>query len=145
MIVGVFIFLGAQAEAQFTQSKSLLRGLKVKDALMRDYQTIESTETIKRAVELLLNGQHKSFLITSNQKPVGTLNRDEIIKALAETGETEMIANIMNKNLVILEANSALDDIYLPAQLNKASLMLVVENNQPIGTLIRKTSSNLLW
>ena len=135
VFIGLFIFLGAQAEAQYTQAKSMLAGYKVKDVLMKEYKTIDASATVKAAVEMLLNGQCKNFLVTENNNPVGTLNRDEIIKILSEQGENEIIHNVMNKSLVFLNPESPLENAYQQAQQHKSTLMPVVVNNQLIGTL----------
>lgn len=135
IFIGIFIILGAQAEAQYTQAKSTLAGYKVKDVLMKDYRMIDKGETVKKAVQILLNGQSKNFLITENSLPIGTLSRDEIIKALSEKGESEIIENVMSKDLIFLNVNTPLEAAYQQALANRASLMLVMENNQLIGTL----------
>lgn len=135
IFIGIFIMLGAQAETEYTQAKYMLKGYKVKDALMRQYQTIDSSETIKAAVEILLNGQYKNFLVLENNKPKGTLSRDEIIIALTGKGENESIVNVMNKNLIFLNADSPLEDAYQKALEEKSILMPVLENDRLIGTL----------
>ncbi|MEX2595351.1 MAG: site-2 protease family protein [Salibacteraceae bacterium] len=135
VFIGLFIFLGAQAEASYAQAKSLLKGYKVRDVLMKQYQTIESNQPIKKAIEILLNGQSKNFLVTENTQPIGTLSRDEIIKALSEKGENEVIRNVLNKNLILLNADMPLESAYQEAQQNKSNLMLVVENGQQVGVL----------
>jgi len=135
IFIGIFIIIGAQAEAQHTHAKSILVGYNVKDVPMKDNVIIDKNETVKKAVQMLLNGQAKNFLITENNKPIGTLSRDEIVKALSEHGENEIIQNIMNKDLIFINANTPLEEAYQLAQANKASLMPVIENNQLIGTL----------
>ncbi len=135
VFIGLFIFLGAQAEAAYTQTKSLLAGYKVKDVVMKDFKMIDKGETIKEAVRLLLNGQCKNFLVTENNKPIGTLSRDEIIKGLAEKGENEIIFNTMNTTLVFLDADSSLENAYQQAHQQKSTLMLVMENTHLIGVL----------
>lgn len=135
IFIGLFIIVGAQAEAQYTQAKSMLVGYKVKDVLMKDYIMIDKNETVEKAVQMLLNGQSKNFLITENSQPIGTLNRDEIIKALSEKRESEIIENVMNRNLIFLNASTPLEAVYQQSLANQANLMLVMENNQLIGTL----------
>lgn len=135
VFIGLFIFLGAQAEATYTHAKSMLVGYKVKDALMKDFKMIDKGETVKEAVQMLLNGQCKNFLITENSKPIGTLSRDEIIKALSGKGENEIIHNVMNKNLVFLNADSSLENAYQQVYEQKSTLIPVIENNNLIGVL----------
>ena len=134
IFIGFFIFLGAQAEAEYTQAKSMLKGFTVNDVLMKQYQTIESDDTIKSAVQLLLNGQCKNFLVMENQQPVGTLSRDEIIKALSEQSENAVIHNVMNKELLFLKAQMPLEEAWHLMQQHK-TLMPVFTNNKLVGTL----------
>lgn len=135
IFIGVFVIIGAQIEADYTESKFILKGFKVQDVVMKDYQTINSDEKIKKAVELLLDSQNKNFLITENDIPVGTLNRDQIIMALSKKGDEEFIYNVMDRNLIILESNSLLENVFELIQQNKSTLMLVMENNELIGTV----------
>lgn len=134
IFIGLFIFLGAQAEAEYTQTKSILKGFTVNDVLMKQYQTIESGEAVKYAVQLLLNGQCKHFLITDNGNPVGTLNRDEIIKALSEQGENTLIHNVMNKELLFLKSEMPLEEAWQLMQQHK-TLMPVFANSKLVGAL----------
>jgi Zn-dependent protease/predicted transcriptional regulator len=135
IFIGIFVIIGAQIEADYTESKFILKGFKVQDVVMKDYQTIDADEKIKKAVELLLDSQNKIFLITENNIPIGTLNRDQIIMALSKKGDDEFIYNVMDRNLIILESNSLLENVFELIQQNKSTLMLVMENNQLIGTL----------
>ncbi|MFV5697948.1 site-2 protease family protein [Flavobacterium sp. ZT3R17] len=135
IFIGIFVIIGAQIEADYTESKFMLKGFKVQDVVMKDYQTIDANEKVKKAVELLLDSQNKNFLITENNMPVGTLNRDQIIMALSKKGDDEFIYNVMDRNLIILENNSLLENVFELIQQNKSTLMLVMENNQLTGTL----------
>jgi Zn-dependent protease len=134
IFIGLFIFLGAQAEAEYTQAKSILKGFTVNDVLMKQYQTISSGETIKSAVTMLLNGQSKSFLVIDNSQAVGTLSRDEIIKALSTQGEHSIIHDAMNKELVVLKAEMPLEEGWQLMQEHK-TLMPVFSNNKLVGTV----------
>lgn len=135
IFIGVFVIMGAQIEADYTESKFMLKGFKVKDILMKDYQSIDANEKIKKAVELLLNSQNKNFLITENDIAVGTLNRDQIILALSKKGDDEFIYNVMDRNLIFLDSDSLLDNVFELIQQNKSTLMLVMENNELAGAL----------
>jgi Zn-dependent protease/predicted transcriptional regulator len=135
IFIGLFVIIGAQMESEYSDSKYSLKGYKVRDVIMKQYQTIDASEPIKTAVTLLLDSQSKIFLITENNEPVGTLNRDQIIKALSEQGENVVIASVMNKNLIYLDVETLLENIFELVYKNKSNLMLVMENNELVGTL----------
>lgn len=135
IFIGLFVIMGAQMETEYTESKYVLKGYKVRDVLMKQYQTIDAAEPVKKAVELLLDSQSKTFLITENNQPVGTLNRDQIILALSKNEENNEIHTVMNKNLIFLDVETQLENIFELVYSNKSNLMLVLENNQLVGTL----------
>jgi Zn-dependent protease/predicted transcriptional regulator len=135
IFIGFFIFLGAQAEAAYTQTKSLLEGYTVRDVLMQHYQTIDANQPVSIAVQMLLNGQCKNFMVMENTTPVGTLSRDEIIKALSEHGENESIYAVMNRDVVFLDADSPLEKAFQQIQQHKSSLIPVMSVGRLVGTI----------
>lgn len=135
IFIGIFVFMGAQIESEYTESKYMLKGYKVRDVLMKQYPTIDYKETLETAVKLMLDSQNKHFLVTENGIPMGTLNREQIIAALAKKeGETKL-SSIMDRELILLQADNLLEDVFELVYKNKSTLMLVIDDNQLIGTL----------
>ncbi len=135
IFIGIFVIMGAQMEAEYTQSKFVLKGFRVRDVLMKQYQTIDADEPLKTAVTLLLDSQSKNFLITKDNEAIGTLNRDQIIMGLSANGEDVPIHTVMNRNLIFLDADSQLENVFELVYKNKTNLLLVMENNELVGTL----------
>ena len=135
IFIGLFVFMGAQIESEYTESKYMLKGYKVRDVLMKQYPTIDYNETLETAVKLMLDSQNKHFLVTQNGIPMGTLNREQIIEGLSKKEEESELPSIIDKNLILLQADSLLEDVFELVYKHKSTLMLVMENNQLIGTL----------
>jgi Zn-dependent protease len=135
IFIGLFVIVSAQMETQHAASKFILKGFKVRDVLMKQYHSIDANEPIKTAITLLLDSQSKIFMITENNEPVGTLNRDQIIAALSEKGEDTALRPAMNKNLIYLDVETLLEDTFELVSANKSNLMLVTENGLLIGVL----------
>jgi Zn-dependent protease/predicted transcriptional regulator len=135
IFIGIFVFIGAQVESEYTESKHTLKGYTVRNVLMKQYPTIDYNETLETAVKLMLDSQNKYFLVTENNIPMGTLNRDQIIEALSKKEEETALSDIIDRNLIVLQADSFLEDVFELVYKNKSTLMLVMENNQLIGTL----------
>jgi hypothetical protein len=126
IFIGLFVIMGAQMESKHADSKYSLKGYKVRDVLMKQHISIDAGEPIKTAINLLLDSQSKTFLITEDNEPVGTLNRDQIIIALSEKGENTVIHSAMNKNLIYLDVEILLENIFELVYKNKTNLMLVI-------------------
>lgn len=135
IFIGLFVFMGAQIETEYTESKYILKGYTVRDVLMKQYPTIDNSETLETAVKMMLDSQNKYFLVTENGIPMGTLNREQIMGALSKKEEETELSSIMDRNLILLQADSLLEDVFELVYKNKHTLMLVMEDNQLIGTL----------
>ncbi|WP_396184980.1 CBS domain-containing protein, partial [Flavobacterium sp.] len=135
IFIGIFVIMAAQIETNYTESKYLLKGYKFRDILMKQNPTIDCNETLDTAVKLMLDSQNKYFLVTKNGILLGTLNRDQIIEGLSKKEEEASLSSIIDKNLIYLEANTLLEDVFELIYKHKSTLMLVIEDNRFIGTL----------
>ena len=135
IFIGIFVFMGAQIESEYTETKYMLKGYKVRNVLMKQYPTIDYNETLETAVKLMLDSQNKHFLVTENGIPMGTLNREQIIEGLSKKKEESGISSIMDRELIVLQADSLLEDVFELVYKHQSTLMLVMEDNQRIGTL----------
>lgn len=135
ILIGIFVFISAQMETENVVAKEMLRNHTVRDVLMTKYQTIDANEKIESAVNMLLDSQNKSFLVTQNGLAVGTLNRDEIIMALSKKENNQTINHFMNPNLIFVDADANLENLFDAISENKLTLMIVKEKDAIIGTL----------
>lgn len=134
IFIGFFIFIGAQSEAEFTRAKITIEGNLVGDIIMHDYPVLLQTQTIRDAVHKILNSQHKNFVVTGEHDIVGTLSRDDVIKALHNGMADRAVTDVMNKNIIKLEYNTPLEVAYQKLQ-NQASLAPVYQDGHLIGVL----------
>lgn len=135
ILIGLFVIFSAQAETESVEFKNLLKGYTVRDVVMKEYQTIEEDEKIKKAIAILLESEHRKFLVTENNELVGTLNKNQIIKALSEKGEEEYIYNVMDRSLVYIDINTKLEKVIEQLYEKKGSVLMVNENDQLAGIL----------
>lgn len=135
IFIGLFIFLGAGAEANFETTRSVLSKYKVRDVLMHQFTTLHAFETIEKAVPILLDGQEKEFLVEQDNEIIGIVTRNEIIKGLKEFGQAASINHIVNKQYIILVPGMELEEAYQQMIQSNASICPVIENGQLIGVL----------
>ena len=84
IFIGIFVYLGAQAEAGMVEMQSALAGLRVRDAMMTRFRTLAAQDTLAKAVEELLAGSQQDFPVLENDQPIGILRRNDLVKALSE-------------------------------------------------------------
>lgn len=135
IFIGLFIILGAQAEVEMTKTGFMLKGMLVKDVVMKNYETINGNDLVETAVKQLLNGQCKNFLVISNGHPTGSLSRDEIIEALSNNGNKATIDTVMNRDVLKLNIKEPIEIAYQKMLANKNGIAVVYDNERFVGVL----------
>ncbi|MAT54106.1 MAG: peptidase M50 [Saprospirales bacterium] len=135
VFIGLFVFLGAGAESNYESTRSVLSKYSVGNILMKNYTILPSNEPIERAVEQLLNGQEKAFLISENDHIVGFITKDEIIKGLSELGKLAPLRNITQRNYPELTPQTKLDIARELMDKAGASFSPVFEEGKLVGVL----------
>lgn len=132
VFIGLFIIIGAQAEYENTRIQFSLKGYKVSDVVMKNYEVLEPDSAISEAVDKLLNGSCKSFLIMSNSTVVGTITKDDLILALQQHKETEKVCAFMNKEFTTIHLDAKLEDAMKTAQQTKQGYMPVMDDKRHV-------------
>ena len=144
VFIGVFIYLGAGAEATFEATKSILTGHSVKDVLMKQYTILQPQDTLEKVVELLLNGQEQEFVVVENNQVTGVLTRKELIAGLAEYGKQSPVANVMRKDFLTLNPDMPLQEVYQKLMANGCAVAPVLDNGKLIGIVDKENVNELI-
>jgi Zn-dependent protease/predicted transcriptional regulator len=144
VLIGLFIFLGAAAEVSHTQQESLLKGFKVKDAIMMKFQILAFDAPLSKAVEKLLNSQATHFVVVKDDVAVGTLSKNEIIKGLQEGGENLIIEKAADMNPMKVETEEDLDDAWRRMLSESRKVAFVIENGHFLGILDQENISEFV-
>lgn len=138
VFIGLFVYLGAGFEASQEQAQSLLSGLKVKDALIRRFTVLNPTDNLGQAVDSLLNSQETDFLITEQDRPIGVLSKNEIIRGLSEQGSHSPISVFMNRNFFVVNAEMKLQDFFQMVLAKGQNVAVVMDGNSLLGLIDRE-------
>ncbi len=127
MLVALFVFLGAGAEAHAEQFRSALRGLPASAAMITRFVCLRESDTLRRAVQELLAGSQQDFPVLADgagaadaSALVGVLTRADLLRALAEgigadpAGDQPTVGAIMRRPCPV-----ALEDEDLQAALDR--------------------------
>jgi Zn-dependent protease/CBS domain-containing protein len=96
LLVSLFVFLGAGAEASAVETRAAGAGLNAAQMMVTHFRTIPVHATLGQAVELLLSGEQREFPVVDNLGRVeGILTRDHIIKGLSQRGHGSTVGEVM--------------------------------------------------
>ena len=135
ILIAVFVFIGAQAELQDVQSKSMLEGKKINDLLMRNFTPLNPGMHLKEVINILLNGQEEEFIILDKDNAVGVLTKNTIIKGLSEYGQDVEVEKIMDTEFPEFAIDDNVKEVYEKLQLSGTKIAPVFENGVLIGVI----------
>lgn len=99
IFIALFIVLSAQAELDQIRTDTYLGDSRVRDVLMKDFTLLNENQPLAQAVEVLLNGQEKEFLVTDGSQVTGFLTRDDIIQGLTGLGAQAPIGQVARRKV----------------------------------------------
>ncbi len=144
IFIGLFVILGARAEAEAVRSQSFLEGFTARDALMTNVPVIDKHQTIHEAVQILLDGQARTFLVTENGMPYGILSRDHIIRGIRSAGEGAPVHTVADTRLHYFDAWAPLEEVLAYFQQEPGAIVLVREGNRLAGVIDSENISEFI-
>lgn len=135
LIIGVFIFIGAQAESTMETTREVLKDIKVGDILMHSYTELQAKEPLSTAVAMILDSQERAFIIKDDGQLKGTLSKTEVIQGLAKFGNAARIEQAMKTNVIPLQEKDKLSDVIQQYSDGSETLMPVFSGDKLIGVL----------
>lgn len=135
VLIGIFVYFGAQSENVVVQHLEFLKGHTVREAMMTKFTTLSPAETVKDAVDKLLAGSDQDFIVSDNDQPLGIVTRSDLIRALKENKIDAYAREIMNTNFETFDVRDNMTNVYAIFQKKKHSFFPVVENRRLIGAI----------
>jgi Zn-dependent protease len=135
LFIALFVFIGAQEEAQMVQLTTSLRGLKVQDAMITNFRALSADDTLAVATNELIAGSQHDFPITRDGEVVGVLTRNDLVKALAERGPQTRIADVMRSDCHLVTESELLEKSYELLRQDNCSTLPVVREGRLVGMI----------
>ncbi len=144
IFIGVFVYLGAQAEAGMVEMQSALAGLRVRDAMMTRYRTLASQDTLAKAVTELLAGSQQDFPVMENEQPVGILRRNDLVKALSEGRRDDSVTEGMCHDCETVDESASLKSAVESMRARQCATMPVVAGGRMVGLLTLENVTEMI-
>ena len=110
LFIALFVWIGATQEASMTQMKAALEGVPVDRAMITDFRSLSPSDPLSEAVRLILAGSQHDFPVEEDGRVVGVLTRNELLKALAQGGQSQSVGEVMQRNVPIIDSSEMLEN-----------------------------------
>jgi len=98
VFIALLVWMGASGESLAVQTRAVLAGIPVTQAMMTDFRTLDAEEPLQHAVALVLAGAQRDFPVTENGRLSGVLTRDALVAALATGQAAAPIGQAMSRS-----------------------------------------------
>jgi Zn-dependent protease len=135
VFIALFVWMGASQEASMVQMKSALGGIPIQAAMIKDFRTLAPSDTLERAVEHILAGFQQDFPVVEQERVVGVLTRNDLLKALSQRGTNGRVEDAMQRQFETADPNEMLETVFVRLQARGCHSLPLVRNGQLAGIL----------
>jgi stage IV sporulation protein FB len=137
ILIGLFVYLAATAEAQHVAFNDANHDLPVSAAMVRTFEALPPSATLDDAVDLMLRtSQHEFPVLDGSGGPRGLLTRDGLIVALRQGGPTTPVLDVVTRDLPVAGSREPFDAALARLNQTKApALFILDESGRLVGLL----------
>lgn len=96
LLIAFFVYIGAGAERESVESRTVLRNVRASEALTRSAISLYTSERVSRAVDLIMNSYQTDYpVLDLSSRFVGVLTRARLVYALKNDGPDARIVDVM--------------------------------------------------
>lgn len=135
LFIAIFVYLGAQQEARFTMMKAATEGVPVREAMITQFRTLTSENTLADVIHELVDGYEEDFPVVDDGRLVGVLTRKRLLTALTEYGREAHVGKIMQQECTSIGPSDMLTEAFERMQEIDCPMLPVVQDGEVVGVV----------
>jgi len=137
IIIAFFIYIGGMSEYETNRMSSLLKGIKVKDLMIKDIFTVSVGDSLEDFEKLLIEKKHKGYPVVENGNVVGIITTNELLGVSRQKWIETKISDVMIKDIVIASPDMEVFDLHTKLAEKNQGRAAVVEKGKLIGFITK--------
>ncbi len=135
IFIALFIYLGAQGEAKMVLTRSMLAGIKVRDAMMTRFVTVAPDDPVSIVAEELLAGDQQDFPVVEGDQVLGILRKQELFEAISQGNLNSQVTSVMHSECSPVLESDLLQDTFEAMQRATCPTLPVLRDGRLVGLL----------
>jgi Zn-dependent protease/CBS domain-containing protein len=140
MLIGFFLFVGAQLEDRSVVFQSVLESVRMEDVMLTGFNTLSPADTLEDALHKAVHTLQDDFPVVRGSDMVGVISKQHIVQALRASGNG-YVQSVMVRVFDIAQRNDSLASAFRKLRGHGLSMIPVVENQRLVGIV---TMQNLM-
>ncbi len=140
MLIGFFLFVGAQMEDRSVVFQSVLESVRMEDVMLTGFSTLSPADTLEDALAKAVHTLQDDFPVVRGSDMVGVISKSKIVQALRSAGNG-YVQSSMVKGFEIAQRNDSLASAFRKLGARGLSMIPVVDDQRLVGIV---TMQNLM-
>ncbi|HUM04995.1 MAG TPA: site-2 protease family protein [Terriglobales bacterium] len=140
LIIGFFLFVGAQLEERSAVFHSVLQSVRLEEVMLTDFATLSPADTLEDALEKAVHTLQDDFPVVRGSDMVGVISKQKILDALRSDGNGYVQA-AMNRLFDVATKQDSLASAFRKLAARNLSIIPVVDEQRLVGIV---TLQNLM-
>src|SRR6202158_3407527 len=140
MMIGFFLFAGAQLEERPAVFQSVLQSVRLEEVMLPDFATLSPADTLEDALEKAVHTLQDDFPVVRGSDMVGVVSKQKLLEALRAEGNGYVQA-VMNRIFEVAARQESLASAFRKLSANNLSIIPVVDEQHLVGIV---TLQNLM-
>jgi len=141
MIIGLFLFFGAQLEDRSAVFHSVIEHVRMEDVMLTDFATLSPADTLEDALRKAVHSLQDDFPVVRGTDLVGIISRQHILETLRNHGNG-YVQGSMNRISLIAHPHDTLATVLNHLGSGGLSLVPVVDNEHLVGIVTLQNLSH---
>jgi Zn-dependent protease len=132
IMIGFFIFIGAQLEDQGVVFQSVVETVRMRDVMLTEFSTMSPSDTLADALYKAIHSLQDEFPVVRGANLVGIVSRQGILQALRSDGNG-YVQSIMSRSFQVAEPEDSLGLMIRRIAGGRMSLVPIAERGRIVG------------
>jgi CBS domain-containing protein len=140
MLIGFFLFVGAQLEDRSVVFQSVLESVRMEDVMLTGFSTLSPADTLEDALHKAVHTLQDDFPVVRGSDMIGVISKQRIVQAL-RVGGNGYVQTAMVRAFEIAQGSDSLASAFRKLGGRGLSMIPVVDQQRLVGIV---TMQNLM-
>jgi Zn-dependent protease len=144
VFIALFVWIGAAHESQSVQIKDAFSGTPVRAAMLTDFKTLNTNNTLGEAMKIVLDGSQHDFPVIWGDRVMGILTRANLLAGLTQHGPEQLVTSVMQREFEAAEPNEMLQGALARLATSPTRIMPVLQDGTLVGLVTQENLGEYL-
>jgi Zn-dependent protease len=144
VVIGAFIFMGADGEERIVRIRSVLHDLDVEDVMSRDFAVLSPADPVARGIELIYQTGQDDFPVIQDGQLLGIATRPALVEAVNKHGADTPVGNHLDTDLAVVSPQDKVSRVYEEIIGGANASAIVADGGRIVGMLSPENISRYL-